>query len=125
MHTFHMCESKFNLPCRPATLLPQVPSSALPWSVDPSTLAAKLVALLQAGWPSPFLLLYDEVWCMVHQMAPLMQGASGNAVNMDILAWYVDPNKGLAGFSPHRDRQPRNAPATFRPQVCMGQANER
>lgn len=28
---------------------------------------------------------------------------------------YVDPNKGHAGFSPHRDRQPPDAAATFRP----------
>lgn len=27
----------------------------------------------------------------------------------------VDPNQGGAGFSPHRDRQPDDSPATFRP----------
>jgi hypothetical protein len=27
----------------------------------------------------------------------------------------VDPNRGDAGFSPHRDRQPDDSPATFRP----------
>lgn len=28
---------------------------------------------------------------------------------------YVDPSRGDAGFSPHRDRQPDSSPATFRP----------
>jgi hypothetical protein len=43
-----------------------------------------------------------------------MKAATGNACNLDILAWYVDPNAGQAGFSPHRDRQPDDAAATFR-----------
>lgn len=95
----------------------QVPSADLPWCGAPSALAAQLVRLLQAGWPSPFLLLFDEVWAMVEQLRPTMAAATGNAVNMDILAWYVDPNKGHSGFSPHRDRQPRSARSTFRPQA--------
>ena len=33
---------------------------------------------------------------------------------MDMLAWRVDAAKGEAGFAPHRDRQPDNAPASFR-----------
>lgn len=28
---------------------------------------------------------------------------------------YVDPNDGATGFPPHRDRQPDDSPATFRP----------
>lgn len=32
----------------------------------------------------------------------------------DILAWRIDPSRGQAGFSPHRDRQPDDAAATFR-----------
>lgn len=45
---------------------------------------------------------------------PNWQGATGNEINMDMLAWYIDPSKGHAGFSPHRDRQPDDSPSTFR-----------
>jgi ectoine hydroxylase-related dioxygenase (phytanoyl-CoA dioxygenase family) len=39
---------------------------------------------------------------------------TGNEPSMDFLAWYVDTRCGDSGFSPHRDRQPDNAAATFR-----------
>ncbi|WIA09472.1 hypothetical protein OEZ85_008873 [Tetradesmus obliquus] len=93
----------------------QVSSSELPWSVHPSALAAAVVSLIRHGWPPSLLLAYDEAWAVVQQASVLMAGSTGNRVNMDILAWYVDPSRGDAGFSPHRDRQPDNAPATFRP----------
>lgn len=57
-----------------------------------------------------------QVWAMVQQASAVMQAATGgNLCNMDILTWLVDPNRGDAGFSPHRDRQPDDTPATFRP----------
>jgi len=35
-------------------------------------------------------------------------------LNMDFLAWYIDPQQGGTGFSPHRDRQPLDPRLTFR-----------
>ncbi|KAG2440535.1 hypothetical protein HYH02_010413 [Chlamydomonas schloesseri] len=94
----------------------QLHPSDLQWGVDVHVLARSMVALMQAGWPASFLIMYDEVWALVQQASSLMAGATGgNACNMDVLCWYVDPNAGAAGFSPHRDRQPDNSPATFRP----------
>ncbi|KAG2440534.1 hypothetical protein HYH02_010412 [Chlamydomonas schloesseri] len=94
----------------------QLHPSDLQWGVDVHVLARSMVALMQAGWPASFLIMYDEVWALVQQASSLMAGATGgNACNMDVLCWYVDPNAGAAGFSPHRDRQPNNSPATFRP----------
>ena len=43
-----------------------------------------------------------------------MKATTGNLPNMDMLAFLVDPNKGTAGFSPHRDRQPRDVNGSFR-----------
>jgi len=77
-------------------------------------LAEAVVLLLQYGWPASFLVLYDEVWLLIQQASNLMKNATGNVCNMDVLAWYVDPNCGDSGFSPHRDRQPDDSPATFR-----------
>ncbi|KAG2497988.1 hypothetical protein HYH03_004247 [Edaphochlamys debaryana] len=94
----------------------QFAPSDMAWGVDVDGLAHSLVRLMQHGWPSPFLVLFDEVWALIHRASSLMSSVSGgNAVNMDVLAWYVDPNQGGAGFSPHRDRQPDDSPATFRP----------
>lgn len=41
--------------------------------------------------------------------------ASHTAVPLLCLCRLVDPNRGDVGFSPHRDRQPDDSPATFRP----------
>ena len=38
---------------------------------------------------------------------------SSNVFNFDILAWYIDPTENVAGFSPHRDRQPQDAKSSF------------
>lgn len=48
------------------------------------------------------------------QVSRIMELATGNRCNMDLLAWYIDPNSDQAGFSPHRDRQPDDSPASFR-----------
>jgi hypothetical protein len=51
---------------------------------------------------------------LIEALRGVMAGATGCAPNLDVLAWLVDPRRGDAGFSPHRDRQPDNAAATFR-----------
>jgi hypothetical protein len=50
-------------------------------------MAAAVASLIQYGWPSSFLLVFDEMWAAVAQVAPLMKAATGNECNMDILAW--------------------------------------
>ncbi|KAL6756259.1 hypothetical protein V8C86DRAFT_99024 [Haematococcus lacustris] len=88
----------------------------LPWQhVHWSRLASAVEQLMQKGWPPTFLLMYDEVWHIIHQLDAVMQATTGNTCNLDILAWHIDPRQGGAGFSPHRDRQPDSAPDTFRP----------
>lgn len=94
----------------------QVDAHECAWDANLDALADAVVTLVRHGWPPSFIIMYDEVWAMVQQASLLMAEATGgNRVNMDILAWLVDPNRGDAGFSPHRDRQPDDAPATFRP----------
>jgi hypothetical protein len=67
-----------------------------------------------ASVPAPRPRPSSQAWLLIERMSSLMAAATGNACNMDVLAWYVDPNAGAAGFSPHRDRQPGDAAATFR-----------
>ena len=71
---------------------------------------------LQAGWPSTFLLVYDAVWQLQRDIvAPIMHATTGNPPNCDMLALLIDPAEGAAGFTPHRDRQPKDVPNSFRP----------
>jgi hypothetical protein len=53
-------------------------------------LAEAVVLLLQYGWPASFLVLYDEVWSLIYQASDIMQKATGNVCNMDVLAWCVE-----------------------------------
>lgn len=75
----------------------QTPEHVLPSGVSAQRLAAAVVQLLQHGWPPAFLLVFDEVWAIIEHCRDMMTEVTGNACNMDILAWYVDPNKGHAG----------------------------
>jgi hypothetical protein len=43
-----------------------------------------------------------------------MHATTGNPPNFDMLALLVDPAEGVAGFTPHRDRQPADVPGSFR-----------
>ena len=61
--------------------------------------------LVGAGWPASFVVVYDEAWELVELLSPLVRRATGgNECMMDLVAWHVDPDKGQAGFTPHRDR---------------------
>lgn len=69
---------------------------------------------MQHGWEPTFICVYDEAWALIANLSDLMLATTGNACNMDIVTWYVDPTKGERGFAPHRDRQPEDSPASFR-----------
>jgi len=77
-------------------------------------LALGVVLLKQHGWEPNFLVVYDEAWVLIRHLSSIMEAATGNRCNMDIVTWYVDATKGESGFSPHRDRQPDDTPASFR-----------
>jgi len=63
--------------------------------------------------PATFILLFDETWRLACESKRVLEQTSHkkNVFNYDLLAWYIPP--GSPGFSPHRDRQPDDAPSTF------------
>jgi len=65
--------------------------------------------------PATFVLLYDETWRLAAKASSLLSNStnSNNLFNFDMLAWYIDPREGAAGFSPHRDRQPDDVEGSF------------
>lgn len=69
-------------------------------------LEAGVRALVAAGWPANFIVLFDESWHMVQLLSQVMHGTTGgNECMMDLVAWHIDPSAEEAGFTPHRDRQ--------------------
>jgi hypothetical protein len=92
---------------------------------DVRLLAASAIRLAQHGWNPSFLLAFDETWTVAAQLAEVVALVTGgNRLNFDALCWHVDPvddgdgvddaSTTTTAFSPHRDRQPDDAPATFR-----------
>ncbi len=69
-------------------------------------LEAGVRALVTAGWPANFIVLFDESWIVVQLLSQVMHDTTGgNECMMDLVAWHVDPSAEEAGFTPHRDRQ--------------------
>eukprot|EP01104_Vermistella_antarctica_P011126 TRINITY_DN306_c2_g2_i1.p1 TRINITY_DN306_c2_g2~~TRINITY_DN306_c2_g2_i1.p1 ORF type:complete len:521 (-),score=134.59 TRINITY_DN306_c2_g2_i1:66-1628(-) len=80
-----------------------------------TALAKGITTLMEHGWPASFISIYDESWLLVEKISKIMKETSGgNAVNMDILSWCIDPYQSQSGFSPHRDRQPDCVLSSFR-----------
>uniref|UniRef100_A0A6B2L1Y3 Phytanoyl-CoA dioxygenase n=1 Tax=Arcella intermedia TaxID=1963864 RepID=A0A6B2L1Y3_9EUKA len=92
-----------------------IPGKHIKWVVQLQKLASSIIHLMQYGWPPSFINIYDEAWAVADQISSVLYAVTGNRPNMDMLTWYIDPNKGQAGFSPHRDRQPDDSPSSFRP----------
>lgn len=108
------------------------------------TLAKAAETVMRAGYPPNFLLVFDEVWDAMEQVYKQVPALEKNGLvpNCDILIFHVAPavveqaKKGEFaeanlnevpaaegrlpfslphGFSPHRDRQPEDARASFTP----------
>lgn len=74
-------------------------------------LRAVIGRLQELGYPASFCLLFDQTWELAASSKSMLSAstAEANRFQFDILAWYIEKE----GFSPHRDRQPKNAAATF------------
>lgn len=59
--------------------------------------------LKEAGWPSTFLLVYDEAWIMQDQVAALVETTTRCKPVFDMLIFHIDPNNGalLTSVSQH------------------------
>jgi len=78
-----------------------------------TSIALSMAALLRHGWTATFFNMFDEAWALTELFKAVMEQVTKNRPNMDMLSWYIDPNNGESGFSPHRDRQPPNPATTF------------
>ncbi|MBS1955559.1 MAG: SAM-dependent methyltransferase [Cyanobacteria bacterium SZAS-4] len=75
-----------------------------------SALAAKLARgveiMHKAGWPPPFVVLYDEYWEMFYQLKPLFESILGEGYKQmtSVWCWYLENNSESKGWGHHRDR---------------------
>lgn len=86
------------------------------WSTPPQKIADCIAQLDSLSFAPSFVVLFDEVWDLVDNAQQIIihdQHYAETLCNFDILAWSIDPNKGQSGFTPHRDRQPRDPSSTF------------
>ena len=75
-----------------------------------------------------FCFLYDEFWAPFHALGPLYRGLLGDyALLPDFWIWNVDPQKGEAGWNPHRDKGrmalfPDGAPKSLTTWIALSRA---
>eukprot|EP00803_Ostreobium_quekettii_P009772 evm.model.scf_316.1 EVM.evm.TU.scf_316.1 scf_316:5447-7886(-) len=90
----------------------QISAADLPWSSGVGPMADGVAQLQAQGWPPSFVAIFDEAWLMASEISAIIEAATGNKINMDVLGWSVLPPQ--CGFSPHRDRQPERPAESFR-----------
>ena len=74
--------------------------------VDPQKLAVAISRLVKHGWHPVWVVVYDEVWCLISKLRGVLTGIVHPEIrfNWDFWAWYVDPTRSGSGWPVHRDR---------------------
>lgn len=75
------------------------------WALDIAVMAATVRALAGANLPPVAAFVYDEFWIPFFKLHSVLSGLLGEYRMLpDCWIWNVDPEKGDAGWRPHRDR---------------------
>lgn len=69
-------------------------------------LAKGVENVFKAGWPTPFVIVYDEYWELFYSLKKLFEAILGDNYKQvpNFWCWYVDTNKHSKGWGHHRDR---------------------
>jgi hypothetical protein len=82
-----------------------IQESGVTFSVDLTLLAETVRAISREGLSPVFAFLFDEFWLPFCQLDSLFREILGPyAMLPDFWIWNVDPKKGDAGWTPHRDK---------------------
>lgn len=98
------------------------------WGIDLAPLAQTVRALASAKMLPVFCFVYDEVWALFRALEPLYRAFLGDyAILPAFWAWNIDPGKGEAGWSMHRDRgrhalMPDGAPVSLTTWIALSRA---
>ena len=79
--------------------------SGLDFGVDLTAMANVVRAISASGIPPVFAFVYDEFWLPFHRLHNWYAALLGTyALMPDFWVWNLQPNKGDAGWLPHRDK---------------------
>jgi hypothetical protein len=69
-------------------------------------LAAGVKKVWETGWPTPFVVVYDEYWKLFRALAPLFNAILGSGYKQvpNFWCWYIDNKDSSKGWGLHRDR---------------------
>lgn len=73
-------------------------------------LASGVKNVWEAGWPTPFAVVYDEYWQLFRALEPLFSSILGTGYKQipNFWCWYIDNNNSSKGWGLHRDRPSAN-----------------
>jgi hypothetical protein len=79
--------------------------SGFDFGVDLAAMASTVRALSAAGIVPAFAFVYDEFWLPFHRLHRWYEALLGDYAMMpDFWAWNLEPSRGDAGWTPHRDK---------------------
>lgn len=86
--------------------------------------------IFKAGWPTPFVVVYDEYWELFYSLKQLFDSILGEEFKQlpNFWCWYIDTNKDSKGWGQHRDRPSVNSvletglPATLTTWIPLSKA---
>ena len=72
---------------------------------DVTQMAVALEKVLKAGWPTPFVFVYDEFWLVFCRLSRILSAILGDDYKQlpAFWAWYVETSNTDQGWKPHRD----------------------
>jgi hypothetical protein len=76
------------------------------WQLDLPAMADAIERIVKAGWPAPFVFVFDELWSPFMRLGSFIASILGAEYRRlpAFWAWHVDPRKGQTGWPPHRDQ---------------------
>lgn len=76
------------------------------WDLPLGEMAALMTKLDALGIPQPFAFVFDEFWLLFVKLGRLIETQLGpNFFRLpDFWAWFIDPTRTGAGWTPHRDK---------------------
>ena len=70
----------------------------VPFSVDLSLVARGIQRLIHFGWDPLFIAVFNEPWVLSKELSEAIKEITGgNELNLDFLAWSIDPRLGQKG----------------------------
>ena len=80
--------------------------ASIQWGLDLRPMVNAVRSLSNADLSPAFAIVYDEFWIPYYRLHFMLSGLLGDGYRLlpDFWVWNIDPKKGGAGWTPHRDK---------------------